>query len=389
MSITLCGSGTQVTVPEKGCNDCGAVADNLKELETKIDEDYYDKTEVNDLLSAIKTATIQVVDELPNPGETNIIYLVPKTAAETASEEETSDIYNEYVYVNGKYEYIGTTEVPQYWTIDSDGKLTTANGAYGIETNYVNTKTVTTDVVSSGGEEGETRFYLSPDAGFHFVRAYGDGSYGCHFYVGKGVEIIKGDEHGNESRIEIFNEIDSSPTGQAIAVDCSTNNLVYSDTLSLKELMIMLGRGATSGDFLQFTNTSSSNRFAWTSLNIPRVKKFNGWLSMEKWNQSTLGSNVVETNSITIDDTLSEPNVIICRPAIESVDNYAHSAYQWYSNGIGYLSTDGKNIHFYAANAPTSDVYVEIIVLEYSNEVMTTSMSNNELGLLDSEREVQ
>lgn len=75
-------------------------------------ENYYKKTEtftkqeVNNLISAITTMDIQVVQTLPTQDiSTTTIYLVPKTTS------ETNDAYDEYIYVSNAWEHIGSTQV--------------------------------------------------------------------------------------------------------------------------------------------------------------------------------------------------------------------------------------------------------------------------------------
>lgn len=65
----------------------------------------YTKQEVNELIGQIKTTSFLVVDELPEVGETNIIYLLLK------EQPNPSNIYDEYIYVNEDWELIGTTEI--------------------------------------------------------------------------------------------------------------------------------------------------------------------------------------------------------------------------------------------------------------------------------------
>ena len=48
---------------------------------------------------------MEVVTELPTIGENNIIYLIART------NQETSNIYDEYIYVNSAWEKIGSTDV--------------------------------------------------------------------------------------------------------------------------------------------------------------------------------------------------------------------------------------------------------------------------------------
>lgn len=77
----------------------------------------YSKEEINALIAGLENVVIEVVDELPQEGETNIIYLVP-------NEGETPNIYDEYVWVydvdtdTGIFELIGSTQInlTQYYT---------------------------------------------------------------------------------------------------------------------------------------------------------------------------------------------------------------------------------------------------------------------------------
>lgn len=81
----------------------------------------FTKQEVNDLISAITTMDIQVVQTLPTEDiSTTTIYFVPKTTA------GTNDVYDEYVYVSNAWEHIGSTDIDLsgYQTkIDSSHKL--------------------------------------------------------------------------------------------------------------------------------------------------------------------------------------------------------------------------------------------------------------------------
>ena len=60
---------------------------------------------VADELAAVKTFSVQVVDELPETGEEKTIYLVPST---NTTEKNIKD---EYLYINGAWEQIGTTAI--------------------------------------------------------------------------------------------------------------------------------------------------------------------------------------------------------------------------------------------------------------------------------------
>lgn len=77
------------------------------------DDLYYTETEIDGKLDSIQGALdslvgfeAQIVEELPPVGEDGVMYLV---LSEDGGVEQ--DIYNEYIWVNGKFEKIGNTAV--------------------------------------------------------------------------------------------------------------------------------------------------------------------------------------------------------------------------------------------------------------------------------------
>lgn len=91
----------------------------------------YTQSEVNNLIGAIQQFHYEIVQTLPQTGETNILYLVPKSTS------ETQNVYDEYVYANSGWEKIGDTQIDlsDYVTI------TMLNNAL---TNYTTTTDLTT-----------------------------------------------------------------------------------------------------------------------------------------------------------------------------------------------------------------------------------------------------
>ena len=75
---------------------------------------YYKKSEVNDLIGQLSTLSFEVVDSLPETGDTNKIYLVPKTQG------QPQNGYDEYIFINETWEKIGSTDIDlsQYATQD-------------------------------------------------------------------------------------------------------------------------------------------------------------------------------------------------------------------------------------------------------------------------------
>lgn len=64
----------------------------------------YSKSEINQRLSAIPKFAIQVVASLPLSGDSTTVYLLK-------SGDEESNLYTEYIYVNGRWEFLGSQSI--------------------------------------------------------------------------------------------------------------------------------------------------------------------------------------------------------------------------------------------------------------------------------------
>ena len=74
---------------------------------------------LKEMIANLANLQIEIVDQLPSIGETNIIYLVKKSGS-------APDIHDEYVFVDGKWEKIGNTEIDlsNYYTrAEVDAKI--------------------------------------------------------------------------------------------------------------------------------------------------------------------------------------------------------------------------------------------------------------------------
>ena len=54
-------------------------------------------------IAGVSTFHAEIVDSLPSTGASNILYLVPKTSS------ESGNIYDEYLYIGGAWELVGST----------------------------------------------------------------------------------------------------------------------------------------------------------------------------------------------------------------------------------------------------------------------------------------
>lgn len=134
---------------------------------------YYKKTEtytqkeVNDLVGAIKTVSMKIVPEKPTTGETNIIYLIP------SKKSETENIYDEYIYVNNKWELIGSTaiDLSNVYTKEEINTILfdyiTSNDLEEILNGYVKAETldgyVKTEVLDDYAKEEELNDYVKEE----------------------------------------------------------------------------------------------------------------------------------------------------------------------------------------------------------------------------------
>ena len=143
-----------VKIPTSDCSTCDILEQKVdaltEELETKQDlltagnhieisedavisanlDDYYDKNEVNTMIHGVATIQFQVVEELPEEGAGNVIYLV----------QNGSD-YDQYVWTDDGWVAIGSTAVDltEYvkFTDASDATpLVNGTGASGTSPNY-------------------------------------------------------------------------------------------------------------------------------------------------------------------------------------------------------------------------------------------------------------
>lgn len=88
-------------------NDSGFITNTVSNLANYyLKSQTYTQAEVDALIGAIATISIEVVQTLPTQDiKTNTMYLVPKQSA------GTQNVYDEYIYVNNAWELIGDTEI--------------------------------------------------------------------------------------------------------------------------------------------------------------------------------------------------------------------------------------------------------------------------------------
>lgn len=105
-------------------NDSGFITNTVNNLANYyLKSETYTRAEVEQLIAAIKQGKFEIVAELPASGDANVIYLVPKSTA------QTSNSYDEYVYINNAWEKIGDTDIDLSGYV-TDDELTTALQSY-------------------------------------------------------------------------------------------------------------------------------------------------------------------------------------------------------------------------------------------------------------------
>lgn len=81
-----------------------SIVDNLTSSETEKSLSAKQGKVLKDLIDSLANLQITIVNSLPSVGESNIIYLVKKSGTGT-------DVHDEYIYVEGAWEKIGTTDI--------------------------------------------------------------------------------------------------------------------------------------------------------------------------------------------------------------------------------------------------------------------------------------
>lgn len=104
VEITSANNTVDISVPTKVselANDSAFIKNTVADL-----TNYYDKTKVDNLISAVSTLDIKTVTALPteNISSTTIYFLSVDGTAQ-------NDAYDEYVYIDGKWEKIGSTRI--------------------------------------------------------------------------------------------------------------------------------------------------------------------------------------------------------------------------------------------------------------------------------------
>jgi len=95
-------NGTEATVTDKAValTLITSAVSNLQNYYLK--SETYTKTEVEDLIGSTVGVTIEIVEELPTEGQSNVIYFLPT---------ETTDVYSQYLYTANGWVLIGSTTV--------------------------------------------------------------------------------------------------------------------------------------------------------------------------------------------------------------------------------------------------------------------------------------
>ena len=95
-------NGTEATVTDKAValTLITSAVSNLQNYYLKTET--YTKTEIEDLIGSTVGVTIEIVEELPTEGQSNVIYFLPT---------ETTDVYSQYLYTADGWVLIGSTTV--------------------------------------------------------------------------------------------------------------------------------------------------------------------------------------------------------------------------------------------------------------------------------------
>lgn len=133
--------------------------DNLVNYYKK--SEVYSQAEINELLGKISSLRVEIITDFPSKPDSSTIYL------KTRDKSEEENIYDEYMYINNKWEKIGSTktDLSNYYTIAQvDSKISEVTAAYKKAVEDLDTYVKTYYVKNFGNEqiEGIKTFISSP-----------------------------------------------------------------------------------------------------------------------------------------------------------------------------------------------------------------------------------
>lgn len=265
-----------------------AGADAVKRIAEWIRHKFYTKTEIDDMLSA--GMKYEVVNELPATGEAGTVYLVPKQSA------GTGDVYDEYIYVDGSYEHIGSTEIDlsNYYTKtqadDLLGDKVDKESGKGLSTNDFTTaeKTKLGGIEAGAEVNVQSDWNQSDNTKDDYIKnkptlrqPSTDGTSG---------QYLKSNGNGNAPSWETM---DSSPTanstkavtsgGVKTALDgkqASISITTKTDDAGDNDKVILQANGVT--DTTTFVRRSLSNLLNWFRSKLDEVYVPFGWIAMNE-----------------------------------------------------------------------------------------------------------
>lgn len=135
-------------------NTVGNLVNYYKKSET------YTQQEINNLIAAVESFKIKVVDELPETDiDTHAIYFAPKNPRAVIK-----DSYNSYVYIDGAWELIGSTDIDldNYFTKDETYSQNEVNAIIAEKTQDVS-KYKTIDLYINGETGSDDNDGLTPE----------------------------------------------------------------------------------------------------------------------------------------------------------------------------------------------------------------------------------
>ncbi len=157
-SNTLVPFGSTKTALSQFTNDVGFITNAVNDLQNYyLKTETYTKTEVNGLISSIPLFDIQVVTELPTTEiSTTTIYLL-------LSGDESSNLYDEYIYVDDSWEKLGTQSVDLTGYFNTSSVIPIVNGGTNATTAASARTNLGVGNVGTLNTNGSTDNYLRGD----------------------------------------------------------------------------------------------------------------------------------------------------------------------------------------------------------------------------------
>lgn len=370
------------------CSECSGLEIAVQQLQSDMTAAQNDITYLQETIANLNNVRLEVVDQLPDTGEDNVIYLVPK-------EGSAGDTKDEYVWIGDGYEHIGSTDVnlDDYQkkltpgsgiTIDADNVISATGGGGGggaVDDVRVNGTSVVSGGIANVSVGNATLTIQKNGTNVQTFTANSTTNKTANIVVPtKTSELTNDSDFVEESDLATvattgsYDDLTDTPTIPS-RVSQLTNDSGYAKTADLATV-------ATSGSYNDLTNKPTINDKTLTiQKNGTAVQTFTANSAADKTanitvptktSELTNDSNFVASTSLATVATSGSYNDLSNKPTIPTVNNATLT-----------IQKNGTTVNTFTANASankTANITVPTKTSEITNDsnfVTTTTLNDD------------